>query len=183
MRLTEQVELVANGNKRNGHSVHPTVSIVIPAYCEAGNLSKLYEELAATLSVAEPSWEIIIVDDGSTDGTWHEILALHQQDPRVKGLRLSRNFGHQYALFAGLSNAAGQVVITMDADLQHPPKIIPDLLKRWQQGSQIVHTVRVDHDKTSWRKKVTSKLFYRVFSLLSGVELSAGMADFRLMDL
>ena len=184
MRLTEQAELVANltnGSKSNGQT-HPTVSIVTPAYCEAGNLLKLYQELVAVLSTAELTWELIIVDDGSTDGTWSEIFALHREDPRVKGLRLSRNFGHQYALFAGLSNAAGQVVITMDADLQHPPAVIPQLLRSWRQGSKIVHTVRIDHDNTLWRKKVTSRLFYRIFSLLSGVELSAGMADFRLID-
>jgi glycosyltransferase involved in cell wall biosynthesis len=184
MRLTEQPELLPNlvyGSKFNGQA-HPMVSVVIPAYCESGNLSRLYQELAAVLAIEELSWELIIVDDGSDDGTWNEIFALHQEDTRVKGLRLSRNFGHQYALFAGLSNAAGQVVITMDADLQHPPAIIPELLRSWRQGNKIVHTVRIDHDNTLWRKKFTSRLFYRIFSLLSGVELSAGMADFRLMD-
>ena len=184
MCLTEQAEMGSNSTDRNKLSDQgrPTVSVVIPAYCEADNLSRLYQELAASLANEALTWELIIVDDGSTDGTWHEILALHRKDPRVKGLRLSRNFGHQYALFAGLSNAAGEVVITMDADLQHPPALIPQLIRSWRQGSKIVHTVRTDHNETSWRKKVTSRLFYRIFSLLSGVQISPGMADFRLLD-
>ena len=184
MHLTEQARIIANssyGDDFNGKAP-PSLSVVIPAYCEAGNLLKLYQELIAVLSVEEITWELIIVDDGSTDGTWGEVFALHQRDPRVKGLRLSRNFGHQYALFAGLSNAVGQVVITMDADLQHPPAVIPQLLAHWHEGSKIVHTVRIDHQNTSWRKRITSRLFYRIFSYLSGVNLSAGMADFRLLD-
>jgi polyisoprenyl-phosphate glycosyltransferase len=104
------------------------------------------------------------------------------RDVRVKGLRLSRNFGHQYALFAGLANATGQAVITMDADLQHPPAAIPELLAHWRNGSKIVHTVRIDHRDTSRMKKITSRVFYRMFSYLSGINLSPGMADFRLLD-
>jgi polyisoprenyl-phosphate glycosyltransferase len=160
----------------------PDVSVVIPAYCEDGNLQKLYDELLETLNTTASNWEIVIVDDGSTDGTWQQIKALHRRDARVKGLRLSRNFGHQYAIFAGLANAAGQAVITMDADLQHPPDVIPQLLWCWYKGSKIVHTVRIDHQNLSWMKRITSRTFYRIFSYLSGVKLSAGMADFRLMD-
>ena len=160
----------------------PLVSIVVPAFCEEGNLPTLYDELLPVLNKAVGSWELLIVDDGSTDGTWREISGLHRRDPRVKGLRLSRNFGHQHALLAGLADAAGQAVITMDADLQHPPTVIPQLLAQWQEGSKIVHTVRIDHQNISWIKRITSKTFYRIFSYLSGVNLSAGMADFRLMD-
>jgi dolichol-phosphate mannosyltransferase len=160
----------------------PTVSVVIPAYCEEGNLWTLYQELVQVLASLALTWEIILVDDGSTDGTWNEIATLHQQDERVKGLRLSRNFGHQYALFAGLLHATGRAVITMDADLQHPPAAIPQLLAHWQEGSKVVHTVRIDHPSTLWGKRTSSRLFYKIFTMLSGVELSAGMADFRLMD-
>ena len=159
----------------------PLISIVVPAFCEEGNLNMLYEELLL-LNTAPVSWEFLIVDDGSTDGTWREICALHRRDARVKGLKLSRNFGHQYAVFAGMANAMGQAVITMDADLQHPPAVIPQLLAHWYEGSKIVHTIRIDHQNTSWVKRITSRLFYRIFSYLSGVNLSAGMADFRLMD-
>jgi glycosyltransferase involved in cell wall biosynthesis len=157
------------------------ISIVVPAYCEEDNLLVLYKQVVGALA-KKASWELIIVDDGSTDATWSEIGALHERDARVKGLRLSRNFGHQYALVAGLANAAGQAVITMDADLQHPPEVIPQLLTHWSGGSKIVHTVRIDHKQLSWMKRITSRIFYRVFSCFSGVNLSAGMADFRLLD-
>jgi glycosyltransferase involved in cell wall biosynthesis len=160
----------------------PAISVVIPAYCEEGNLVEFYEELSQVLASLRLCWELIIVDDGSTDGTWREISQLHQRDPRVKGLRLSRNFGHQYALFAGLSSAMGTGVITMDADLQHPPAVIVQLLEQWRKGSWIVHTVRIDHEDIPRLKKITSRIFYKIFSFLSGVELSAGMADFRLLD-
>jgi glycosyltransferase involved in cell wall biosynthesis len=179
-----KADSISFSNQNNGRDPRklPMFSIVVPAYCEEGNLPVLYEELLSVLSTAAASWEILIIDDGSTDGTWGQICALHRRDPKVKGLRLSRNFGHQYALFAGLASATGQAVITMDADLQHPPAVIPELLAHWYEGSKIVHTVRIDHENISWHKRVTSRLFYRIFSYLSGVNLSAGMADFRLMD-
>jgi len=160
----------------------PRISIVVPAYNEEGNLRTLYAELADVLHALKMPWEIVLVDDGSTDKTWEEILALHQRDGRVKGLRLSRNFGHQYALFAGLTHATGDAVVSMDADLQHPPHVIPELVDEWHKGSKIVHTVRMDRESTSWFKRVASRLFYRVYSFASGVELENGMADFRLLD-
>ncbi len=163
-------------------SAVPLLSVVIPAYYEEGNLHKLYEELFEALSSITDDWEILLVDDGSSDGTWAEIFSLHVKDPRVRGARLSRNFGHQYALFAGLTYARGAAVVTMDADLQHPPSAIPQLVEEWRKGNKIVHTIRLDQESISWHKKLTSKIFYKVFSFLSGVEMSSGMADFRLMD-
>jgi dolichol-phosphate mannosyltransferase len=160
----------------------PVFSIVIPAYHEAGNLLKLYDEIVRALAAVDMTWELILVDDGSADTTWQKIMALHLRDGRVKGLRLSRNFGHQYALFAGMSAAQGKAVITMDADLQHPPAVIPELLQEWRRGLKIVHTIRIDHEEISWSKRFTSRLFYKIFSFLSGVNLSSGMADFRLLD-
>ena len=186
MRFAPREKLASNLLSAQRNSVEeqrpPTISIVIPAYYEEGNLFKLYEELLQILTPMSVPWELIIVDDGSTDGTWRELSVLHQQDARVKGLQLSRNFGHQYALSAGLSNATGQAIITMDADLQHPPAVIPQLIAQWNKGSKIVHTVRIDHQNVPWLKKITSRVFYKIFSFLSGVELSAGMADFRLLD-
>jgi dolichol-phosphate mannosyltransferase len=158
------------------------LSVVVPAYKEESNLHPLYEELSKSLTTLQCNWEIIIVDDGSPDGTWERIVRLQQQDSRVRGIRLSRNFGHQYALLAGLSEARGSAVITIDADLQHPPSLIPALVREWNGGSKIVHTVRRDGPHVSWGKRLTSKLFYRVFSYLSGVPLTPGMADFRLLD-
>jgi len=178
----ENLSPVARAFRDPAHGEEPVLSVVIPAYHEEGNLQKLYSELVEALSSTGITWEVILVDDGSADATWQEISELHGQDGRVRGLRLSRNFGHQYALFAGMSAARGQAVVSMDADLQHPPAVIPKLLGEWRKGMKIVHTVRIDHDDISWSKKLTSNLFYRLFSFLSGVQLSPGMADFRLLD-
>lgn len=158
------------------------ISVVIPAFNESQNIPIVYKHLNDVLSSARERWEIIFVDDGSTDNTWSKIEELHNVDQRVCGLRLSRNFGHQYALFAGLNAAHGSGIISMDADLQHPPSIIPDLIAEWRKGNKIVHTIREDPANLPVFKKITSKAFYRVFSYLSGVELEQGMADFRLID-
>jgi dolichol-phosphate mannosyltransferase len=159
-----------------------TVSIVVPAYNEQGNLRQLYTELKSALSPHVTSWELVFVDDGSTDETWKEIRSLHQQDGRIHGVRLSRNFGHQDALVAGMTHARGDAVITMDADLQHPPHLVPLLIAEWRKGSKIVKTVRREAPDLSAFKRMTSRLYYRLFSYLSGVNLESGMADFRLLD-
>src|SRR5207247_10326514 len=139
----------------------PKLSIVVAAYCEKDNLQKLYEDLVDALNPMDVTWELILVDDGSTDeDTWNEIAALHCRDARVKGVRFSRNFGHQYGLFAGLSSARGQAVVTMDADLQHPPSAITLLLREWGNGRKIVHTVRLDNGERSWLKRTTSLEVY-----------------------
>jgi len=163
-------------------SQRPTLSVVAPAFNEAANLDRFYEEVEAVLHGLQLPWELILVDDGSRDATWEGIRALHARDPRVRGIRFSRNFGHQYALLAGLSRARGDAVVSMDADLQHPPPVIAQLVEEWRKGSQIVHTVRRDPATVSMFKRVSSRLFYRTFSFLSGTHLDAGMADFRLLD-
>jgi dolichol-phosphate mannosyltransferase len=158
------------------------LSIVIPAFNEQGNIEKIYEELMKIIPKLGMQWEIVFSDDGSNDNTWRIILGLHSKDSRVCGIRLSRNFGHQYALIAGLMNASGDAIITMDADLQHPPEIISQMLERWRNGDKIVSTVRLDNKEISFFKKMTSNLFYKIFTYLSGVKIHPGMSDFRLMD-
>ena len=158
------------------------LSVVVPAYKEAGNVEQLYQQLLQALSPLGWPWELIVVDDGSPDGTWEHIVELHDRDPRVKGLRLSRNFGKPYALLAGMSEATGDAVVTLDSDLQHPPSVIPLLIAEWRKGSKIVHGVRKNPPGQSWTQQVTSKMFYPVFSFLSGVPLSRGTGDFRLLD-
>jgi len=158
------------------------LSIIIPVYNEAGNLDRLASELGEVLASLDIDWEVIFVDDGSSDDTWTLVEALHGRESRIKGLRLSRNFGHQYALLAGLANGTGDVLITMDGDLQHPPAIILELVSEWRHGNMIVHTRRLDPPSLSIFKKITSKLYYKIFSYLSGVEIEGGMADFRLLD-
>jgi glycosyltransferase involved in cell wall biosynthesis len=164
------------------YSPQPRLSIIIPVYNEAGNLDRLNNELGEVLASVEINWEIIFVDDGSSDNTWAVIEKLNGQDSRLKGLRLSRNFGHQYALLAGLANGTGDALITMDGDLQHPPAIIPELVNEWRHGSIVVNTRRIDPPSVPYFKKLTSKLYYRIFSFLSGVKIESGMADFRLLD-
>ncbi|HSW45314.1 MAG TPA: glycosyltransferase family 2 protein [Phycisphaerae bacterium] len=156
------------------------VSIVVPVYNEAPNIQPLAE--AVDRALGPQPYEILFVDDGSIDNTFREIDALAAEDPRVCGLGLSRNFGHQFALAAGMLVARGEVVVTMDGDLQHPPSLLPTLIQRWQDGASIVHTRRTDTGDLPPFKRVTSKVFYRLFSLFCGVPLDPGMADFRLLD-
>jgi len=158
------------------------LSIVVPVFNEAGNIEALCAELIPVLEGLAMEWEVIFCDDGSDDATWKILEGLHRNDARIKGIRFSRNFGHQYALFAGMQHAAGRAVVTMDGDLQHPPGLLPEMLGRWRAGDRIVHTVRVYSKRQGLLKRVSSKLFYRLFSFLSGVNLESGMADFRLLD-
>lgn len=160
----------------------PEISIVVPAFNEADNLRELAKRVAEVLGALGATWEVVIADDGSRDCTWQTITELHDQDCRFRGVRLSRNFGHQYALLAGLLHARGRAVISMDADLQHPPSLIPVLVDYWKKGSKIVHTKRRDPEHVPFLKRLTSRWFYRLFSSLSGIALTDGMADFRLLD-
>ena len=157
------------------------VSLVIPTYNEVGNLEKLYEEIVRNLS-SKYSYEIIFVDDGSTDESLKIIKKIKKNDKRIKFISFTRNFGHQSALKAGLDNAKGDCVISLDADLQHPPSMISEMLKEWKKGFKIVYTKRVREDNTSYYKLITSKLFYYIINKLSQVRIEYGMADFRLLD-
>jgi dolichol-phosphate mannosyltransferase len=159
------------------------ISIVVPAYNEERNLELLYSGVRAGLDpLGADEWELVIVDDGSTDRTWQRISALNVADSRVRGVRLSRNFGHPRAVMAGLAAARGRAVITIDADLQHPPAVFPELFIKWQPGFDIGHAIRRDAQNLPWFKRVTSRLYYRLFAFFSGVEIEAGAADFRLLD-
>lgn len=156
------------------------ISVVAPCFNEEGNVGPLHRGVEAALEGTR--WELVLVDDGSSDATFESISAVAATDPRVRGFRLSRNFGHQYALLAGIKRSRGDVVITMDADLQHPPEVIPRLLDEWRNGHNIVHTRRISEGELGWFKRRTSDLYYRVFSLLCGVRIDAGSSDFRLLD-
>lgn len=160
------------------------ISIVVPAYNEESNLAVLLARIRDVMDRADDNedWEVVIVDDGSNDRTWATVETLSAKDSRIRGVRLSRNFGHQSALIAGLAAARGKAVISMDADLQHPPEVLPQLIRKWRDGYQIVHAVRRDPPQLSWFKRTTSRLYYRMFTFLSGVEIEEGAADFRLID-
>lgn len=163
------------------------ISIVVPAHNEERNIELLYERIRTVMEQERGpegslDWELVIVDDGSRDDTWNGIKALAAADARVRGVRLSRNFGHQNALLAGLAAARGEAVVSMDADLQHPPEVVPLLLQKWREGCQIVHAIRRDARSVAFSKKLSSRLYYRLFSYLSGVRIEPGAADFRLLD-
>jgi dolichol-phosphate mannosyltransferase len=159
----------------------PEISIVVPVFNEAGNIGPLYERLKTVLDGLGLRYELVFADDGSRDASFEQIRALSQSDPVVKGLSLSRNFGHQVALLAGIRHASGKVVITMDGDLQHPPELIPKLYHEYLAGFDIVNTIRQDPPETGRFKKLSSRWFYSLMNRLSEVRIEPASADFRLM--
>ena len=158
------------------------LSIVIPLFNEEGNVAPLIKELEKAVSKIDKKYEVILVDDGSSDGTWSNIELAAQSNANVKGVKLARNFGHQPALVAGLAHSEGEAIISMDGDLQHPPALIKELMEKWEQGYQIVNTFREDAEVASFFKRITSRYFYKVFSILTDVPMSPGSSDFRLLD-
>lgn len=156
------------------------LSIVLPSYYEEENIEYIYEQIIAVLPEDEDT-ELIFVDDGSKDNTFGKIQELSKKDQRVKGIRLSRNFGHQVALLAGMKEAVGDMIITMDADGQHPAGVIPELLKKQKEGFDIVNTRRLESKNTGWFKRKSSRWFYRLINLMSDVKIEPASADFRLM--
>jgi dolichol-phosphate mannosyltransferase len=162
---------------------NPEISIIIPCYNEEGNVHVLYEKLSSILKSCEIStYEILFVNDGSSDDSLMKIKELTAKDDAVKFIHFSRNFGHQNALRAGLDFAQGDAVISMDADLQHPPELIPTLIAFWRAGNKVVYTKRKDKNDLSFFKKLTSKMFYKLVNYLSETKLEEGTADFRLLD-
>lgn len=159
------------------------ISIVIPAYNEEGNINTVYQTLNDTLSKLTYVHEIIFTDDGSSDHTLANIKALASQHNNVFYIEFSRNFGHQAALKSGIDYASGDCVISMDCDMQHPPTLLPDMIKKWEEGYDIVYTRREDDERLPFFKRITSNLFYWINNKLSGVKLEKGVADFRLMDM
>ena len=157
------------------------ISLIVPAYNEEENLPVLVHRLMAVMEQYE-SYEILIVDDGSTDQSRFVLRQLSQTYSVVRFLSFSRNFGHQMALRAGYDNARGQAVICLDADLQHPPELIPTLIAKWREGNEVVYTVRKPDPKLSWFKRTTSNKFYSLLRSVSDLQIEDGAADFRLLD-
>ncbi len=157
-------------------------SIVVPVYNEAENLPELHRRVRDVMdSLGEP-WELVLVDDGSVDGSTEQIRHLAQSDPHVRPVIFARNFGHQIAVTAGLDYARGQAVIIMDADLQDPPEIIPRLIERWCEGYEVVYAVRAEREGETWFKKVTAAFFYRLIYRIADVKIPLDTGDFRLLD-
>jgi dolichol-phosphate mannosyltransferase len=156
--------------------------VVAPCHNEAPNLEPLHESVTSHLGSTEWEYELVLVDDGSTDGSWPTICRIAQGDRRVHGVRLARSFGQQAAILAGLKLARGEAVVTMDADLQHPPAVIPVLVRHWLAGTPVVLTHRSESADVGAFKRATSAIFYRIFSTLTGVPMAVGTGEFRLMD-
>jgi len=158
------------------------ISVIIPAFNEEKNVSIIAAAIKSVFEKLTYNYEVIFVDDGSSDNTASELQKIAEIDNNVKYILFSRNFGHQIALKAGLDNAKGDAVISMDCDLQHPPALIPKLITEWENGFDIVYTIREDAEQLSYIKKKTSKSFYNFLNNLSDIELESGTADFRLMS-
>ena len=161
------------------------LSIVVPVYNEEKVLPAFFQELNRVLGDRLQPYgrvEVLLVNDGSKDLSWELIEAQCQRDPRFVGINLSRNFGHQLALAAGLETARGQIVVTMDADLQDPPDVIPELVEAHREGYDVVYATRMDRGQESWVKKKTASLFYFLIEKISGVPILRNTGDFRLMS-
>ncbi|SPA29209.1 prophage-derived bactoprenol glucosyl transferase [Cupriavidus taiwanensis] len=159
------------------------LSLVVPCYNEAESISKFFDSVFPVLeSIDALRFEIVLVNDGSTDDTLDQLIAHSHRDPRVRVLDLTRNFGKEAALTAGLDEALGDAVIPIDADLQDPPALIPELVRRWREGAEVVLAQRTSRACDSWLKRVTAGAYYRIHNRLSDQKLPVNVGDFRLMD-
>jgi glycosyltransferase involved in cell wall biosynthesis len=159
-----------------------TYSIVAPIYNEIDNLSELYRRVSEVMESSGESWELLLVDDGSTDGSTDKIRELGKADERVRPVIFARNFGHQIAITAGWDYARGDAIVIIDADLQDPPEVILELAKKWKEGYEVVYAVRAERVGESWFKKFTAAVFYRLIYSITDVKIPLDAGDFRLMD-
>ncbi|TET85933.1 MAG: glycosyltransferase, partial [Anaerolineales bacterium] len=159
-----------------------TFSIVVPVFNEVEILPELYRRVSSVMDDLGEPWELVIVDDGSSDGSTEGIRALAEKDKRVRPVIFARNFGHQIAITAGLDYARGQATVIMDADLQDPPEVIPELVDRWREGYEVVHGVRTYREGETPFKKFTAALFYRLINRITDIDIPLDVGDFRLLD-
>jgi len=160
----------------------PVYTIIAPIYNELENIPELYPRIRDVMNQAGKPWELILVDDGSTDGSTDAIRKLGANDERVRPVIFARNFGHQIAVSAGIDYSRGDAVVIIDADLQDPPEVILDLIKKWQEGFEVVYAVREEREGETWFKKTTASLFYRLIHAITNVKIPLDTGDFRLMD-
>jgi glycosyltransferase involved in cell wall biosynthesis len=159
-----------------------TYSIIAPIYNELENLPELYRRVSTVMDESGEPWELVLVDDGSTDGSTEKVLQLAQDDYRVRPVIFARNFGHQIAITAGWDYARGQAIVIIDADLQDPPEIILELAKKWKEGYEVVYAVRAEREGDTLFKKISASFFYRLIYLITDVKIPVDTGDFRLMD-
>jgi glycosyltransferase involved in cell wall biosynthesis len=159
-----------------------SLAIVIPCYNEEGTLRETHDRVSRVVSGIAVAYEIVYVDDGSRDGTPSLLRQLQHEDPHVRVVSLSRNFGHQCAVTAGLAHAQGEAVVIMDADLQDPPEVVEEMVRRWQEGYEVVYGVRTDREGETRFKLLTASVFYRLMRWLSDTAIPLDTGDFRLLD-
>lgn len=159
-----------------------TYSIVAPIYNEIDNLPELYRRVKEVMDSSGETWELVLVDDGSTDGSTDKIRELAKKDKAVRPVIFARNFGHQIAITAGWDYARGDAVVIIDADLQDPPEVILELAKKWKEGYEVVYAVRGEREGETWFKKFTAAMFYRLIYSITDVKIPVDTGDFRLMD-
>ncbi|HET6375819.1 MAG TPA: glycosyltransferase family 2 protein, partial [Methylocella sp.] len=160
----------------------PEISAVVPVYNESQCIAALVERLVPVLERCTSSFEIIFIDDGSTDGTLSQLRAAHRADARIRALSLSRNFGKEIAIAAGLDHARGLAAVIMDADLQHPPELIETFVARWREGYKNVFAQRIGHSIYSPLRRLLTQRFYNLFGSVGETRLPEGAGDFRLLD-
>jgi len=158
------------------------ISIIVPVCNEQDNIRLFVHDVSEVMNGIGYPYDMMFVDDGSTDDTLAVIKAVAEEYPTILYVSFSRNFGHQNALKAGLDHSEGDCVISMDGDLQHPPHLLPQMIRAWEEGYDIVYTVRKDDPNAAFSKRKTSDMFYRMVNILSDIKLEKGTADFRLMD-
>lgn len=165
-------------NARNGS---PDISVVIPAYNEGAGIESALETIAAILDAVVSDWEILVIDDGSLDDTFARVARASLENPRVKGVSLSRNFGKEAGLLAGLKYSRGRAVVVIDADLQHPPDLIPEMLRLWREGAKIVHAVKRNRDTDSLFKRLSAWGVNQLISKMGGINIH-NSSDYKLLD-
>jgi dolichol-phosphate mannosyltransferase len=162
--------------------INPAITVVVPVFNEKESLPELYRRMSEALDSLGETWELILVDDGSQDGSTEIIRQLAKQDDRVTPIIFARNFGHQIAVTAGLDYSRGQAVVIIDADLQDPPEVIPELIEKWREGYQVVYAVRSEREGETWLKTATASMFYRLIFRITDVKIPLDTGDFRLLD-
>ena len=160
----------------------PDISIVAPNFNEAGSVQEFYRRICETMESIGETWELVWVDDGSTDGSTEMIRELARKDHRIRPVIFARNFGHQIAVTAGTDYARGQAVVIMDSDLQDPPEVIPQMIEKWREGYEVVYAQRTEREGESWFKLFTASLFYRIIYRITDVDIPLDTGDFRLLD-
>lgn len=160
----------------------PVLTVIAPVWNENESLPELYNQVSKVMDSTGDSWELVLVDDGSTDGSTQMILEMAGRDERVRPVIFARNFGHQIAVTAGLDYSRGEAVVIIDADLQDPPEVMLELIAKWREGYEVVYAQRDSREGESFFKRTTAKLFYRIINRITSIDIPLDTGDFRLLD-